>query len=411
MFLFVLICVGLLAIAVVWLVVPLLRARHAAAIDRSAVNAGILKDQLVELERDRQSGALNETSYAEARAELERRVLEEVPGDATASTTAAAVPAGARRAAIAIALVVPVAAIALYFAFGDRNAFDPEITQAKTPQELVQLLAGGEPGIVIDKINTQLKRDPKNGELLFILARAYYARQQFIESAAAYERLNQIEADDPTLLTDWADVIAQAQGRSMKGRPEALIDRALAIEPDNGKALAMSGAAAFERQDYVLAVSQWEKLRSRAAGTELAAQIEQSIAQARAAGKLKASPVTAKKGTAATVSGRVSLGAQVAKSAAPTDTVFIVARAAAGPRTPLAVYRMQAKDLPAKFSLDDSQAMAPNLKLSAFNDVVVNARVSKSGNAIAQAGDLETAPMNVKVGAKDLALVIDRVRP
>ena len=408
MALFVLICVGLVAIAVAWLVVPLLSARKGAAIDRGAVNLGMLKDQLGELERDRQSGAVSESAYAEAHAELERRVLEEMPNVAPAVVKKSA---GSHRAAITIALAAPAAAIALYFAFGERNAFNPEVTQAKTAEELVQLLAAGEPGIVIDKISTQLTRDPRNGELLYILARAYYARQQFSESAAAYEKLNALEPDDPSLLTDWADVIAQSQGRSMRGRPEELINRALAVEPDNGKALAMSGAAAFERQDYAMAVAQWEKLRARVAGTELGPQIEQSIAQARQAGNVKAMPPTAaKKDAAATVSGRVLLGAALAKNAAPTDTVFVVARAAAGPRTPLAVYRLQVKDLPAQFSLDDSQAMAPNLKLSGFNDIIVTARVSKSGNAIPQAGDLETAPMTVKLGAKDLALVIDRVR-
>ena len=401
---FVLIGAGLVAVAVAWLAIPLLRARPAAAIDRGAVNAGILKDQLADLERERASGAVSEAAYAEARGELERRALEELPASA-----ASAHNAGSRRVAVVVALSVPLAALALYAAYGERSAFDPEVTQAKTPQELIQLLAAGEPGIVIDKVTPQLKRDPNNGELLFILARAHYARQQFNESAAAYEKLNAIEPDDPGLLTDWADVIAQSQRGSMLGRPEALINRALAIEPDNGKALAMSGAAAFERQDYATAAAQWEKLRARVAGTELAPQIEQSIAQARAAGKLQAAPA-AKKSAAATVSGRVVLAPQMAKNAAPNDTVFVIARAAAGPRTPLAVVRLRAGDLPAKFSLDDSLAMSPELKLSAFSEVTLLVRLSKSGNAVAQAGDLEAAPLTVKLGARDVMLVIDRVR-
>ena len=401
---FVLIGAGLVAVAVAWLAIPLLRARPAAAIDRGAVNAGILKDQLAELERERASGAVSEAAYAEARAELERRALEELPASA-----ASAHNAGSRRVAVVVALSVPLAALALYAAYGERSAFDPEVTQAKTPQELIQLLAAGEPGIVIDKVTPQLKRDPNNGELLFILARAHYARQQFSESAAVYEKLNAIEPDDPGLLTDWADVIAQSQRGSMLGRPEALINRALAIDPDNGKALAMSGAAAFERQDYATAAAQWEKLRARVAGTELAPQIEQSIAQARAAGKLQAAPA-AKKSAAATVSGRVVLAPQMAKNAAPNDTVFVIARAAAGPRTPLAVVRLRARDLPAKFSLDDSLAMSPELKLSAFSEVTLLVRLSKSGNAVAQAGDLEAAPLTVKLGARDVMLVIDRVR-
>jgi cytochrome c-type biogenesis protein CcmH len=430
---FVVLCIVLAALAVAWLVLPLVRARDTRVIDRAAFNVGILKDQRAELERDLARGAIGDTAFAEAHAELERRVLEESAPAAAAISTGR----GARRSAIAIAAGLPVAALLLYLAFGARHAFDPEITEAKTAQQLTELLMKGDADTAIEQINAQLKRassSANTGDLLFILARAHTLKGQFKDAAAAYEKLNEIAPDEPTLLTDWADVIALSQGRSMKGRPEQLVDRALSIEPDHSRALAMAGAAAYERGDYAAAVAKWEKLRERAAGTEITAQLDQSIAQARAAGNLprslalakkdagtKASdkavdqardkPSTNEKGSAGTtVSGRVSVDAAVAKNAAPGDTVFIVARAASGPRAPLAVKRLQVKDLPMQFVLDDSLAMAPEFKLSGFSEVIVTARVSKNGDAMPKAGDLEAQSVAVKVGAKDVALLIDRVR-
>ncbi len=406
--LFLLICIALTALAVAWLVVPLLRPRVRMGAERNAVNLGILKDQREELERERQRGTLDEAAYTQALAELEARVIEELP----TQVQARALHTGARRAAVVMAVLLPVAASALYLVLGNQDAFDPEVAQAKTPQQLVQLLQSGESGIVIDDVRAQLRRKPDNGELWFVLARAHYERGQFAEAAAAYEKLNALEPNTPMLLIDWADVLAQTQGRRMQGKPETLIDQALSIEPGNGKALAMSGAAAFERGDYARAVTQWEKLRPQVAGTELAPQIEQSIAQARqAAGLPPEAKSTATAVTAAgAVSGRVSLAGKFAADVAPTDTVFVLARATSGSRMPLAVVRMQVKDLPAKFSLDDAQALTPERKLSAFAEVVVSARVSKSGNATPQAGDIESAPQTVKLGAKEVRLVMNSSR-
>ena len=101
----------------------------------------------------------------------------------------------------------------------------------------------------------------------------------------------------------------------------------------------------------------------------------------------------------------------LAAKAGPQDTVFVVARALNGPRIPLAVLRRRVADLPMDFALDDTQAMSPELKLSSFPDVIVTARISKSGNAISQPGDLQGASPAVKVGTSGIAIVIDSVVP
>ena len=112
-----------------------------------------------------------------------------------------------------------------------------------------------------------------------------------------------------------------------------------------------------------------------------------------------------------TIAGTVKLAPALASKVSPTDTVFIFARAVDGPRMPLAILKKQAKDLPVAFTLDDSMAMTPNFALSNFPSVIVGARVSKSGNATPQSGDLEGLSSAVKIGATDLAVVIDRTLP
>jgi cytochrome c-type biogenesis protein CcmH len=158
------------------------------------------------------------------------------------------------------------------------------------------------------------------------------------------------------------------------------------------------------------------------ADSEIGQNIAGSIAEARTRGGIEGGPPVAANqtkpeakpaapGGGASVQGTVRLDPAIAARAAPTDTVFVFARASEGPRVPLAVLKLQAKDLPAKFVLDDSLAMAPQFRLSNFKSVLVNARVSKSGGANPAAGDLEGRGVAVDLGARDVVVTIDRVLP
>jgi cytochrome c-type biogenesis protein CcmH len=111
------------------------------------------------------------------------------------------------------------------------------------------------------------------------------------------------------------------------------------------------------------------------------------------------------------ISGTVRLAPALAAKAAPNDVVYVFARAAEGPKMPLAILRLTVKDLPASFSLDDSMAMTPAMKISAFPDVVAGARISKSGSAAPSAGDLEGLSKPLKPGTTGVAVVIDTVLP
>ena len=211
---------------------------------------------------------------------------------------------------------------------------------------------------------------------------------------------------DPELAVLWDSIVVED---SIKSR---LLAQALAIEPNNHKALLLSGMHAFQQKDYAKALLQWEKVVQLAPGGELAQQLQGVIAQARERASGAAAPASAATTAAApatSVSGTVTLAPALAAKARPDDTVFVFARAAEGPRMPLAILRKQVKDLPLTFKLDDSMAMSPAAKLSGAPRIVVGARISASGQATPQAGDLQGFSAAVAPGAAGLAIQITDV--
>jgi cytochrome c-type biogenesis protein CcmH len=428
---FVLIAALMIAIALAWVLVPLLRHAKPRGIAREASNVEILRDQLAELDADLGSGAMPRERYEEARRELEQRLLED--SKVAAADTAAPSQSAAWTAAI-LAGSIPIVALVLYVVLGNYEAFAPGTARvAKEARE------GGEHEVtrveiegMAAKLAAKLEREPDNPEGWAMLARTYYALNRYTEAVPAFEKATTLIPKDAGLLADYADAVGAAEG-GLHGKAQALIVRALAADPTHWKALALAGTAAFERKDYKQAALYWEKTKATVPpDSPLASSIDASIAEARQLGGLDlgsapavSPPVSASAvasaatsaapGTSAaanaTIVGTVSLAPALAAKVSPTDTVFIFARAAEGPKMPLAILRKQVKDLPATFTLDDSMAMTPNFALSKFPSVIVGARVSKSGNAAPQTGDLEGLSPAVKIGATGLAVVIDRTLP
>ena len=239
--------------------------------------------------------------------------------------------------------------------------------------------------------------------------------QKFPEANKAYKRAVELNPGNAQIIADHADVLAMLQGQSMVGEPTILFERALVLDPNNLKALALAGSAAFEKKDFAKAVQFWEKASKLAPpGSDFAKGLASSVDEARAASgapKVAAKSAPTPAATPASIQGIVSLSPTLKSKVAPDDTVFIFARAAQGPRMPLAILKRKANELPITFTLDDSTAMADELKLSKFELVIVGARVSKSGNAIPQSGDLVGQSASVKAGGGKLALVIDSIQP
>jgi cytochrome c-type biogenesis protein CcmH len=271
---------------------------------------------------------------------------------------------------------------------------------------------------MVDQLAERLKTRPDDADGWQMLARSYAALGKHAQAVDAFRKAAQLRPDDPALLADYAFAVAMTNGRNFAGEPTQLVERALKLDPKSPKALALAGTVAFDRKDYAGAVQYWERLASVETGDgQFAEQIRASIAQARQlAGMPPAAPVVAG-GTAAAaavalpagkVSGTVSLAQPFKGRVAPDDTVFVFARAADGNRMPLAIVRKQVKDLPLQFTLDDSMAMSPAAKLSSASSVIVGARISRSGNAMPQAGDLQGLAPAVTVGAGGIKVEINQ---
>jgi cytochrome c-type biogenesis protein CcmH len=424
---FIVAAVVMVVVGLAWLLPPLLRGGARSKIDRTAVNLGILKDQLAELEVEHARGAIADAQYAATKADLQQRVLEETQAEPVAAEAPRATQTGKLTAAVVV-LVVPIASAMLYARYGDLSAFNP---LARQGADAAHQFGSDELANMTERLAERLKAEPDNVNGWATLARTYYSMQRFAEASAAFDKLVALVPDDASLLADYADALAMSQGRKLAGKPMELVNRALKIDPLQWKALAMAGTDAFDRQDYKGAVALWERLaaslpedapfrqqlagsineaRSRAGLPPLAAATVPPAAArpappAAAAKKPAADPVAS--ATGGRVGGTVTLSAELRAKVAPEDSVIIFARPAEGSRMPLALTRVKAKDLPKTFSLDDTMAMSPDMTLSKFGEVIIGARVSKSGSPMPQKGDLEGLSKPVKVGRGDVAVTID----
>lgn len=301
---------------------------------------------------------------------------------------------------------------------------DPDLVLAL--QEVRTLAAGGDPAgggaapdnqaieEMLARLIRRIEADPDDGQGWVMLARSYLVLRRYEQATAAYAKAAALVQDNPDLWADYADALATSSGGRLAGQPADFVQRALALDPRHPKALWLAGTAAFQEGDLKNAVAYWEWLQVLLPeGSEDARIIGNNIAQARERGgesMAPAAPTQAPAGIA--IEGVVSLDDALAGKVAPTDTVFIYARATEGPTMPLAVVRKQVKDLPAPFTLDDSLAMIPTLKLSNYKEVIVGARISKSGSTGRNSGDLEAVLPSVKVtGGQSLTLSIDQIVP
>ena len=414
---------GLLALALLLLLPPLLRAAPASsnaagAMDAQRANLHILREQLAALDAELASGVLDATQYRLARTDIERRTLEEAQVAERSPPTATR----ASKTAVMFAVCLPLFAFVIYGVLGDPQAMLPRAASAaQNDVTLPQIEA------MVEKLAQRLDNQPApqegDAQAWTMLARSYSVLQRYADASRAYGRARALQPENAQLLADHADVMAMVQGQSVLGEPLQLVQRALQLDPKNLKALALAGSAAFERKDYKAALDWWgQAIPLAPAGSEFASGLQSSMQQARsaigdtgaatanAAAVAQASPAAAAS-TGKQVSGVVLLSPAVAARAAPDDTVFVFARAADGPRMPLAILKRKVSDLPLTFLLDDSTAMSGEMRLSKFPRVVVGARVSKSGDAMPRAGDLTGQTGPVDTGSHKLVITIDGVQP
>jgi cytochrome c-type biogenesis protein CcmH len=393
-----------LAALALWAILRPLEARRAGAtVSRRAANLAIYRDQRRELEADLAAGKLERADYERARTELEARALEDIG----ASEEAGPRGGGRRAQAIAIGVAAPLVALAVYVAVGNPGALTPAphgggAVSAAQIEEMVEQLAA------------RLRENPQDAVGWKMLARSYTVMGRFDQAVEAYMQAAQRDPRDAQLLADFADALGMARGRSLQGEPERLVRRALEIDPGNLKALALAGTAEFDRGDFAAAAATWERMLPLVpAESEDARAIRENVAEARRhAGSAAPPPVAATPAPAPaskSLRGRVTIAPQLRERIGPQDTLFIYARAASGPAMPLAILRRSAGELPLEYALDDSMAMAAGMELSSQPRVVITARVSRSGGARPQPGDLQGASGPVASDAQGVDILIDKV--
>lgn len=277
---------------------------------------------------------------------------------------------------------------------------------------------GGDLAALVDGLAARMAGNPADGEGWLLLARTYGELHRHREAADAYARAALLLPPDANLLADWADAHVMAHDRRWDDAARAIVQRALKADPAHLKALALAGSAAFERADYPAAIGYWQRMQAAApAGSMNARLAAANIDEARAkqAGKRPAAPDAAAPAVAAAapgaaIVGTVTLAAALRGKVAPGDTVFVFAKAADAAGPPLAVKRFTAAAFPLAFRLDESDAVMPGRSLSGHDEVLLTARISKSGNAAMQPGDISSAAVRVKVGNAGVRLELGAAR-
>ncbi|SFN66862.1 c-type cytochrome biogenesis protein CcmI [Nitrosospira briensis] len=404
---------------------------------RDATNVSIYRDQLAELDSDFLNDILTREQYEQSKRELQQRMLQDVSEGETMTT---AVMGGNRNVATITltTLAVPLLAVSLYLWLGNTKALLPQPAMEQMPMGAAAD-DGGHANIssVLENLTARLREQPDDVEGWLMLGRTYAMMQRFNEAKDAYEKVLALSPDNSEFITDYADIVAMTNNGSLLGQPLELINKALRLDPGNPKALALAGTAEFEQKKYKEAAGYWEKLLALIPPSEadLVNSISASIAEAKSLASGKGSVVAraqqqssggqppppaenkpesvaaAGAATSGTLSGTVTLSPSLAGKASPNDSLYIFARAKTGPKAPLATLRLQVKDLPASFSLNDSMARS-GVQLSTFPaEVVVGARISKSGSPMPQSGDLQGFSQPIRIGGKDIKVVIDQQLP
>jgi cytochrome c-type biogenesis protein CcmH len=286
MILFWIVCAGLIAIALAFILPTLLekntRAKDSSDQERKEANIAIYRDQLSELKADLQNGIVSQEQFNQDSEEIQRRLLEDI--NSTNNETVKAIPAS-RNTAYALALAIPLIAVVFYVKVGTSNA----ITSVATSSPDAPPMAGGagprtqaQIEANVQKLADRLKANPSDPAGWIMLARSYSSMERYAEAAGAYAKATELNPSDADLWAEYAFVSAMASDRKLEGKPTELIQQALKIDPENAKALQLAGTAAFDAKDYKKAIEIWQRVLSKVPpDSELAQAITDRITEAK----------------------------------------------------------------------------------------------------------------------------------
>lgn len=400
---------GLLALALLILIVPILRQPDSAnTTDRQQQNIQIAREKKTLLDNQLAQTELNQSEYDEALRDLqaslafdlerEEKSTEQQPG---------------KWAAWFVFALLPILSVSLYLKLGEYRVIEnPVLAEVANTRQAANQDMSIE--AMLDRVRQRLRDNPEDAEGWFILGRTLMSMQQIDEAVTAFQRTYELVGDEPGVMFTLADALALQNKGVLEGEPFRLVKRGLELSPRDPTGLWLAGLAAEQTKEYKLAHEYWrsmlplisEDAESSAEVRRLLAILEKRDPSIEAVTTVAVAPAVA------SISLKVDLDVTLRDQAAPGDSVFVYAKAMQGPPMPLAVKKLTVSDLPANVSLSDSDAMMPTMKLSSFDQVIIGARISKSGNPVAQAGDLfvEMKSIDSKNPPSDLNLMINQVK-
>ena len=371
---------------------------------RQQLNAAIYKEEIAKLEKERSEGLIDGATYEISHAEMRQRLFQD-----TSEDDGVAVLGSPKKTIIALTIFIPVIAAAMYFWLGSAQQIaDGGAKQQVAQQDVEKMVAG---------LAAKMEQDPSNLKGWAMLARSYKVMGRPKDAEKAYDRAGSYLDTDPQLLADYADVSASNANGSFEGKPQAIINRALKADPNNMMALWLAGTADYNRGDYKGAVQIWGRLaKLLPADSEDMKMIQGSIMEARGKANLPPEPLVSQATSpvaavsSKNINGTVEINPDLKSRIKPDYIVMVIARAP-GARMPVAIMRGKAADLPLRFVLNDALAMTPDALISNLSEATIEVRISKSGQAKAEPGDLYSEIQTVKVGTNNLKVVVDQVRP
>lgn len=377
------------------LVRPLLAPRASVQPPDERPALRILREQRRELAAELAAGRISADAHAESMAEIEQRAAREMQ--------AVEQPQQLRPArvwALAVAAGLPLAAIGLYLILGQPAGLNPANT---TP---AAAFGPGEINAMVERLAEKVAANPEDLEATRMLARSYMVLERYPEAVKVYRALAAKTPEDAQVYADWADALGSANGNSMNGEPAELVTRALAIDPNNVKALALAGSMAFEQEDYARAQQLWTRMAARVdpeseIGRSASAMLEE------VARRLGSKPEPAAEVKGLPLAGEIRIADALRDVAAPGDALFVFVRPADG-GAPVAAQRLKVGDWPLHFDFSHVPLMSGSEGSAPY---IIGARVSKQGGASAVSGDPEGFSAAVMPDEKGIVVEISRRHP
>ncbi len=424
---FVLLSALMVAIAVAYLLWPLIKSKRGTQSGSGAHREQLLRDAFA-------AGLLSQEEFDHKRAVLEQDNTEQ---GALSLNDAASSGAASRTNTLVlggVAILLPICAFLLYKTIGQPSQLNSTSALMASTTTSATAASGSAKDMssAIASLKQKLEANPKDVDGWLLLGRAYESVGRNTDAANALKEAYRLAPQRPEIEIAYAESMAlTSPNRLISGEPLKMLRHAMQSDPNNQDGLWLIGMSDYQNGHYADAISSWEKIKAQLpTNSDVLESVTKMIADAkvRLSGKLPASEAgtidTAASTDASTPAPKaassqgpklmveVSLADNYRDRVAPGDTLFVYAKAVSGPPMPIAIQKLQASALPAKIELTDGMGMMPSMNLSQFDQVIVTARISKSGNAIPQSGDLQavSAPIAVSTQAP-LKLAIHQAIP